>query len=135
GDASVEKDATTLARGLGARGGAWPARVQSVLLEKLGADAPAHVRSSWGLALLANLAVDRDRCADVAPLAEASAAVNDAARARQRPELLFLEAGCRLTGGHAREAAADVAALLAALPDPPPARDAAHSPLPPPPPR
>jgi len=67
GDASTEKDAATLARGLAVRGGPWPARVQSVLLEKLGADAPAHVRSSWGLALLANLAVDRDRCADVAP--------------------------------------------------------------------
>ena len=126
GDASAEKDAATLARGLAVRGGAWPARVQSVLLEKLGADAPAHVRSSWGLALLANLAVDRDRCADVAPLAEASAAVNDAARARQRPELLFLEAGCRLNGGHAREAAAEFATLLAEFPDTPHARDAVY---------
>src|SRR5438552_2598197 len=91
-----------------------------------GAAAPAHVRSSWGLALLANLAVDRDRCADVAPLAEASAAVNDPARARQRPELLFLEAGCRLNGGHAREAAAEFATLLAEFPDTPHARDAVY---------
>ena len=42
------------------------------------------------------LAIDRGRCADVAPLAEASANVHDPSRARFRPELLFLDGGCRL---------------------------------------
>jgi len=126
GDASVEKDAMALARGLAARGGPWPARVESVLLEKLGADVPAHVRSSWGLALLAQLAIDRGRCADVAPLAEASAAVNDAGRTRQRPELLFLDAGCRLNAGRSREAVAEFATLLGEFPDAPRAREAAY---------
>src|SRR5207249_2965075 len=126
GETSVEKDATALARGLAARGGPWPARVESLVLEKLGVDAPAHIRSSWGLLLVAELDVDRGRCADVAPLAEASATVSDAGRVRHRPELLFLDAGCRLNAGRARDAAAEFGTLLRESPDAPRAREAAY---------
>ena len=66
GDAAAEKDATGIARGLAARGGVWPARVASVVAEKLGE------RTSYGLWLQAQLAVDRGRCGDVVPLAQAS---------------------------------------------------------------
>src|SRR5262249_48989494 len=65
------------------------------------------------------------RCADVAPLAEAGAHVQDAARTRLRPELLFLDAGCRLNAGHAAEAAKEFGELLADFPDAARARDAA----------
>ncbi|TMA97873.1 MAG: hypothetical protein E6J70_15020 [Deltaproteobacteria bacterium] len=126
GETGVEKDATALARGLAARGGPWPARVESLVLEKLGADGPAHIRSSWGLLLVGELDVDRGRCADVAALAEASAAVNDAGRMRHRPELLFLDAGCRLNAGRARDAAAEFGILLGESPDAPRAREAAY---------
>lgn len=123
GDAVAEKDATTLARGLAVRGGAWPARVVSVVTERLGGPTP---RSSYGLYLLAQLAVDRGRCADVAALAEACAATGDAARARLRPEILFLDAGCKLNGGQARAAAEAFGALLHEFPDAPKAREAAY---------
>ena len=56
----------TLARGLAARGGDWPAKVQGVVTQKLGDGTPAGVRSSYGLFLLGQLAIDRNRCADVA---------------------------------------------------------------------
>ena len=121
GDAAVEKDATALARGLAARGGPWPARVASLVADKPGAG-----RSTYGLFLQAQLAVDRGRCGDVAPLAEASEAVHDGARARVRPEILFLDAGCRLNTGRAREAAERFAALLQESPDSPHAREAAY---------
>src|SRR5439155_179770 len=101
-------------------------RVESLVLEKLGADGPAHIRSSWGLLLVGELDVDRGRCADVAALAEASAAVNDAGRMRHRPELLFLDAGCRLNAGRARDAAAEFGILLGESPDAPRAREAAY---------
>src|SRR5262249_6237825 len=68
GDAAAEKDATTLARGLAARGGTWPARVQSTVVDRLGGGQVSDVRSSFGLLLLAQLAVDRNRCPDVPPL-------------------------------------------------------------------
>src|SRR5439155_718659 len=78
GDAAVEKDATALARGLAARGGPWPARVSSLVAEKLGGGAPAGVHSTYGLFLLAQLAVDRGRCGDVPPFADARAATASA---------------------------------------------------------
>ena len=123
-EAAVEKDATALARGLAARGGAWPDRVRSIVADKLGA--AAHPRTSYGLFLLAQLAIDRGRCADVAPLADAGEGLRDAGRARHRPELLFLDAGCKLNGGHPREAAAQFGALLREFPDAPRAREAAY---------
>ena len=126
GGAAVEKDATTLARGLAARGGPWPARVSSLVAEKLGGGTPAGVHSTYGLFLLAQLAADRGRCDDVPPFAEASEAVHDAARARLRPEILYLDAGCRLNTGQAREAAERFATLLREFPDSGHARDAAY---------
>jgi tetratricopeptide (TPR) repeat protein len=126
GDAAVEKDATQLARGIAVRGGTSPARVSSLVATKLGGGTPASVRSSYGLFLLAQLAIDRGRCGDVAPLAEASAGLHDAGRARHRPEILFLDAGCRLNAGQAREAADRFAALLREFPDGPRAREAAY---------
>ena len=119
GDTAAERDATTLARGLAARGGVWPAQVASVIADKL-------PRSSYGLFLLAQLAVDRARCADVAPLAEASAAATDAGRARYRPEILFLDAGCRLNAGKAREAADEFGKLVTEFPESARAREAAY---------
>jgi len=126
GDAAVEKDATALARGLAARGGPWPARVSSLVAEKLGGGAPAGVHSTYGLFLLAQLAVDRGRCGDVPPFADASEGVHDGARARLRPEILYLDAGCRLNTGQAREAAERFATLLREFPDSGHARDAAY---------
>jgi TolA-binding protein len=126
GDAAAEKDATALARGLAARGGPWPARVSGAVTTSLGASAPAEVRSSYGLALLALLAVDRGRCGDVGPLAEASEAVNDAGRSRHRSEILFLAAACQLNAGRAREAADGFAAVLREFPDAARAREAAY---------
>ena len=119
GDTAAERDATTLARGLAARGGVWPAQVASVIADKL-------PRSSYGLYLLAQLAVDRGRCADVAPLPEASAAATDAGRNRYRPEILFLNAGCRLNAGKAREAADEFGKLVTEFPESARAREAAY---------
>jgi tetratricopeptide (TPR) repeat protein len=124
GDDATQKEATTLARGLAARGGPWPARIVSVVADKLG-DA-AHARSTFGLHLLAQLAVDRGRCGDVAPFADASAALKDAGRDRWRPELLFLDAGCRLNARQSREAAERFAMLVAEYPASPRAAEAAY---------
>lgn len=126
GDAAVEKQASELGRGLAARGGAWPGRIASLLAEKLGDGTPAGARSSYGLWLLGQLAVDRSRCADVAPLAAAGASVRDAGRARHRPALLFLDAGCRLNAGRPREAADAFAVLLGEFPQAEQAREAAY---------
>ncbi|HYR97166.1 MAG TPA: hypothetical protein VEM57_10540, partial [Candidatus Binatus sp.] len=126
GDTAAEKAATDLARGIAVRGGAWPARVTSLVAAKLGDGTPASVHSSYGLFLLAQLAVDRGRCGDAAAAAEASAAVHDAGRGRHRPEILFLDAGCRLNSGQAREAADRFTLLLQESPDGPRARDAAY---------
>ncbi len=126
GEAAAEKDTTQLARGIAVRGGAWPARVSGLVASKLGDGSAASVRSSYGLFLLAQLAVDRGRCADVAPLAQASAEVHDAGRAGHRPEILFLDAGCRLNSGQAREAAEGFGALLREFPDASRAREAAY---------
>src|SRR5262249_57692378 len=92
-DPSAEKDVTALARGLAARGGDWPAKVEGVVTKKLGDGTPAGVKPSYGLFLLGQLAIDRNRCADVAPLAAAGAAVKDGGRARRRPGLLVLACG------------------------------------------
>src|SRR5262249_51971043 len=126
GDAGIEKETTTLARGLAVRGGAWPARVTSLGAQKLGDGAPPGGRPSYGLFLLAQLAVDRGCCGDVPALAEASAGVHDAGRARHRPEILFIDAGCRLNAGQARDAAERFAALLREFPDGARAREAAY---------
>jgi tetratricopeptide (TPR) repeat protein len=123
GEAS-QKDATTLARGLAARGGPWPVRVAGVVSDKLG-DA-AHPRSSFGLYLLAQLAVDRGRCGDVAPFAAAGTELKDPGRDRWRPELLFLDAGCRLNARQSRDAAEHFAVLLAEYPGSRHAVDAAY---------
>ena len=126
GDAKTEAQATELARGLAVRGGDWPARVGSTVATALGDGTPAGVRSSYGLSLLAQLAVDRGRCADIPPLAEAVAKVNDAGSARHRPEIEFLDAGCILNAGKQREAAERFGALLEKYPDAPHAREAAY---------
>jgi tetratricopeptide (TPR) repeat protein len=125
-DPAVEKDTTALARGLAARGGDWPKRVDGAIAGKLGSGTPSSVTWSYGLFLLAQLAIDRGRCADVAPLADASAEVKDASRARYRPELLFLDAGCRLNAGKARDAAEEFGKLLQEFPESAKARDAAY---------
>jgi tetratricopeptide (TPR) repeat protein len=125
-DAGLEKDTTELARGLAARGGDWPRRVESAIAAKLGDGTPTGVKSSYGLALLGQLAVDRGRCGDVAALAEAGAGVHDGSRARHRPELLYLDAGCRLNAGKAREAAEVFGRILQEFPNAAKARDAAY---------
>lgn len=126
GEAASEKEVTTLARGLAARGGDWPARVTSSVLSKLGDGTPAGLHSSYGLLLLAQLAVDRGRCADVPALAEASAGVTDAGRDRHRPELLFVDAGCLLNAGRQREAAERFAVLEKEWPRSSRVREAAY---------
>jgi tetratricopeptide (TPR) repeat protein len=126
GDAAAEREATTLARGLAAAGGDQAGRVATLAATALGEGKPASVRSSWGLFLLAQLAVDGGRCADVAPLAAASAALRDQGRSRHRPEILFFDAGCRLNGGRAREAADVFGVLLEEFPKAGRAREASY---------
>jgi tetratricopeptide (TPR) repeat protein len=126
GDAADTKPATELARGLAARGGPWPARIADLVAQTLGDGTPASVKSSYGLWLLGQLAIDRNRCADVAPLVAAGAEVNDAGRATWRPELLFLDAGCRLNAGQRREAAEEFGALLKDFPQSDRAREVAY---------
>jgi len=126
GDAAAEQPATELARGLAARGGPWPDRIARLVGERLGEGTPTSVRSSYGLWLLGQLAIDRGRCAEVEPLARAGAVVQDKGRMRHRPALLFLDAGCRLNAGHAREAAEAFAALLQQFPQADQAREAAY---------
>jgi tetratricopeptide (TPR) repeat protein len=126
GDPAAEKDITALARGLAARGGDWPGKVQGVVTKKLGDGTPAGVKSSYGLFLLGQLAIDRNRCADVAPLAVAGAAVKDPGRARWRPELLFLDGGCLLNAGKSAEAAVVFEELVREFPDATRAPEAAY---------
>jgi len=125
-NAGLEKDTTALARGLAARGGDWPKRVDATISSKLGNGTPTGVTSSYGLLLLAQLAIDRNRCADVALLADTGGAVKDATRARYRPELLYLDAGCLMNAGKTREAAQTFEELLRDFPEAPRARDAAY---------
>jgi tetratricopeptide (TPR) repeat protein len=123
-DPAAEKDVTALARGLAARGGEWPAKVTKVVKDKLG-DGSA-VRSSYGLFLLGQLAIDRNRCADLPALVAAGAGVKDAGRARWRPELLFLDGGCLLNAGKAGDAAPVLDELVREFPDAPRAPEAAY---------
>ena len=125
-DVALEKDTTTLARGLAARGGDWPRRVDAAIAAKLGSGTPTSVTSSYGLLLLGQLAIDRGRCSDLAALADAGAALKDASRARHRPELLFLDGACRSNAGKSREAADVFGKLLQEFPDAAKARDAAY---------
>jgi tetratricopeptide (TPR) repeat protein len=122
----ADKEITDLARGLAARGGDWPARVQGIITQKLGDGTPTGVRSSYGLFLLGQLAVDRGRCADVPALAAAGANVKDAGRARWRPELLFLSGGCLLNAKKQAEAAPLLGELVHDYPDSPHAAEAAY---------
>jgi len=126
GTPGADKEITDLARGLAARGGDWPARVQGIITQKLGDGTPTGVRSSYGLFLLGQLAVDRGRCADVPALAAAGANVKDAGRARWRPELLFLSGGCLLNAKKQAEAAPVLGELVHDYPDSPHAAEAAY---------
>lgn len=125
-DASLQKDAFDLARGLAARGGPWPERIGTLVAEKLGNGTPAGIRSSWGLYLAAQLALDRGRCGDLAPLVAASADVQDAGRAKWRPELLYMQAGCTLNAGRASDAVQTFDVLVREFPDSARAREAGY---------
>jgi TolA-binding protein len=120
GDANAEKDAATLARGLAARGAAWPDRIQTLVAEKLGS------KTSYGLWLQAQLAIDRNRCGDVGQYAAASANVEDGGRAKYRPEILFMDAGCKLNGGKPKDAAELFGVLVKEYPNGDRAREAAY---------
>lgn len=126
GDAAAEKRATELARGLAARGGTWPQQISDTITSTLGQGTDATVRASYGLFLLAQLAIDRNRCADVTPLVPLASAVQDAARARFYPEILFMDGGCKLNAGKAREAATTFGELVKDFPTAPRAREAAY---------
>ena len=115
--------ATELARGLAAQGGEWPGKVRGVVTDTLGGDPP---KSSYGLALLGQLAVDARRCQDLPALVQAGADVRDAGRARWRPELLFLTAACVLNAGKAAEAARLLGDLETEFPKSPRAEEASY---------
>jgi tetratricopeptide (TPR) repeat protein len=125
-DPAVEKDVASLARGLAARGGEWPAKVQALVTKTLGDGTVAGMRSSYGLYLLGQLAIDRNACGDLAPLVAAGAGLKDAGRAQWRPELLFFQGGCLLNAGKAGEAAAVFGELVRDFPDAPRASEAAY---------
>lgn len=125
-DASLQKDTFDLARGLAARGGPWPDRIGSLVAEKLGNGTPAGIRSSWGLYLAAQLALDRGRCGDLAPLVAAGAKIDDAGRAKWRPELLYMQAGCSLNAGRASDAIETFDVLLREFPGNARAREAGY---------
>ncbi len=125
-DPAVEKDVTTLARGLAARGGEWPAKVQGLVTKTLGDGTVAGMKSSYGLFLLGQLAIDRNQCAEVQPLVAAGASVKDAGRARWRPELLYLGAGCLLNAGKPGESAVVFEELARDFPDASRAPEAAY---------
>ncbi len=125
-DPAAEKDVTGLARGLAARGGEWPAKIDKLVADTLGTGTPASVKSSYGLFLLGQLAIDRKRCDDLPALIIAGAGVKDAGRARWRPELLFLDGGCLLNAGKTAEAAPVLEELVREFPDAPRAQEAAY---------
>lgn len=126
GDAKAEREATELARGLAASGGTWPTKVIAAVTTTLGDGTPASVRSSYGLHLLGQIAVDRKRCVEVPALAEAAKGLHDRDRARHLPALLYLEAGCALNAGEPAKAAALFEALLEEFPRSDVASDAAY---------
>ena len=125
-DPAVEKDVTALARGLAARGGEWPAKVQGLVTKTLGDGTVAGTRSSYGLYLLGQLAIDRNACSDLAPLVTAGAGVKDTGRAQWRSELLFFQGGCLLNAGKAVEAAAVFGELVHDFPEAPRGSEAAY---------
>jgi len=125
-DPAVEKDVTALARGLAARGGEWPGKVQGLVTKSLGDGTVAGMRSSYGLYLLGQLAIDRNACGDLAPLVAAGAGVKDAGRGQWRPELLYFQGGCLLNAGKAGDAAAAFGELVRDFPDAPRAAEAAY---------
>ena len=125
-DPAVEKDVTALARGLAARGGEWPAKVQGLVTKTLGDGTVTGTRSSYGLYLLGQLAIDRNACGDLAPLVTAGAGVKDTGRAQWRSELLFFQGGCLLNAGKAVEAAAVFGELVHDFPEAPHASEAAY---------
>jgi len=126
GDPAAEKEATELARGLAAKGGEWPARVDQAIARKLGSGAPESVRSSYGLWLLAQLSLDRNKCGNLPALVAAGAEVKDAGRGRHRPQLLFLEAGCELNAGKQAKAAEVFGVIVEEFPKSDKAREAAY---------
>ena len=126
GNSNTAKEATELARGIAANGGTWPTRVDDTVTETLGDGSRASVRSSYGLYLLAQLSIDRRRCRDLPSLVATGAAVHDAGRARYRPELLFMNAGCVLNAGKPKEAAALFDELLQEFPKSSRSQDAGY---------
>lgn len=126
GDPTAEKEATELARGLAAKGGEWPARVDQAVAQKLGDGTPESVRSSYGLWLLAQLSLDRNRCANLPALVAAGDAVKDGGRERHRPQLLFLAAGCELNAGKQAKAAEIFGVVVTEFPKSEKAREAAY---------
>jgi tetratricopeptide (TPR) repeat protein len=126
GDALAEKEAAELARGLAAKGGDWPNRVDLTIAQRLGDGTPESVRSSYGLWLLAQLSLDRGRCGNLPALVAAGAEVQDAGRARHRPQLLFLDAGCRLNAGKQAAAAEVFGSIVEEFPKSDKAREAAY---------
>jgi tetratricopeptide (TPR) repeat protein len=126
GSAAAEKEATELARGLAAKGGSWPDRVDQTIAQKLGDGTPGGVRSSYGLWLLAQLALDRGRCGSLPALVTAGADVKDAGRERHRPQLLFLEAGCELNAGKQAKAAEVFGLIVEEFPKSEKAREASY---------
>jgi hypothetical protein len=94
--------------------------------DALGGSGDALPRSSYGLAVLGQLAVDRGRCGDLPALVAAGEDVRDAGRDRWRPDLLFLHAACVLNAGKSAEAAGIFATIARDFSSSPRAEEAAY---------
>jgi tetratricopeptide (TPR) repeat protein len=119
-------EAMEMARSLAVQGADWPAKVSVVVRDALGGSAEALPRSSYGLAVLGQLAVDRNRCGDLPALVAAGESVRDAGRERWRPDLLFLHAACVLNAGKPAEAAGIFATIARDFPSSARAEEAAY---------
>jgi TolA-binding protein len=119
-------EASELARSLAAQGGDWPAKVRLAIRDTLGGGKDGPPASSYGLALLGQLAIDARRCDDLPALVAAGDQVRDAGRVRWRPDLLFLHAACVLNAGRQAEAARLFAAIGAEFPTAARAEEAAY---------
>lgn len=119
-------EAMELARSLAVQGADWPAKVSLVVRDALGGSADAPPRSSYGLAVLGQLAVDRGRCGDLPSLVAAGEDVRDTGRDRWRPDLLYLHAACVLNAGRPADAAGIFATIARDFPSSPRAEDAAY---------